>query len=66
MLKNAKPALKKGGTLVIIEGDPKKHNSYTSHATSKEKLIKQMNQAGYKLKKIETFLVEDNIYVFTN
>jgi len=65
LLKNAKPALKKGGTLVIIEGDPKKHNTNSWHSTEREKLIAQMDQAGYKIEKVETFLVEDNIYIFT-
>ncbi len=64
LLKNALAALKSNGRLVIVEGDPKKHKTSTWHSTTKEKLITEMNKAGYKIVKIETFLVEDNIYIF--
>ena len=65
VLKSAKPALKKGGTLVIIEADPTKPKTVADHSTPQKKLIAQMDKAGYKIKKVETFLVEDNIYIFT-
>ena len=65
LLKNALPALKSNGTLVIIEGDPDKHNTSSWHSTARKKLIAQMTEAGYKILKVENFLVEDNIYIFS-
>jgi hypothetical protein len=32
--------------------------------TPKEVLVKQANEAGYDLVKVETFLERDNIYIF--
>jgi arsenite methyltransferase len=65
LLKNLIPALKKDGILVIVERTPEK-SRWASEATPKDKLIKQADQAGYTLEKIETFLAEDYIYFFKN
>ena len=64
LLKNTIPSLKPDGRLIIIECDPVKEPSYVNHSTKKEKLIKQMEKAGYKLVHIKTFLPKDNIYFF--
>jgi len=63
LLKNIVPTLKPDGTLVIVEHDPVK-SGYQSESTSKDELIKQAAQAGYKLERMETFLSRDNIYFF--
>ncbi len=63
VIKNAIPALKKGGRLVIVENDATR-SGWKSHNTPKEKLIKQAQKAGYKLVRTETFLELDNIYIF--
>ena len=61
MLNSALPALKSDGRFEIIEGDPNKHNTSSWHSTTREKLIAQMTKAGFKIVKVETFLIEDNI-----
>jgi len=61
LLKNIVPTLKPEGTLVIVEHNPEK-SGWPTESTSKDKLIKQANQAGYELERIETFLARDNIY----
>ena len=63
LTKNLIPTLKPEGMLVIVEHDPGK-TGRTSHTTPKEVLIEQVDQAGFELVKIETFLPEDNIYFF--
>lgn len=64
LLKNAVPALKPGGTLVIVECDPKKGPNMGSHSTPKDVLIKEVSTAGLELVRIETVLSQDNIYIF--
>jgi len=61
LIKNLIPTLKPDGTLVIVEHDPVK-SGYQTESTSEDELVKQANQAGYKLEKMETFLARDNIY----
>lgn len=63
LLKNIIPTLKPEGTLVIVEHDPVK-SGYSTESTSKEELVKQADEAGYKLERMETFLARDNIYFF--
>ena len=57
LLKNARPALKEDGTLAIGEW---------LTATSPENVISQMEAAGFKLERTETFLKKNNlsIYIF--
>ena len=61
LLKNIVPTLKPDGTLVIVEHDPVK-SGYPTESTSEEELVKQADEAGYKLERMETFLARDNIY----
>jgi len=63
LLKNIVPTLKPDGTLVIVEHDPVK-SGYPTESTSEEELVKQADEAGYKLERMETFLSRDNIYFF--
>ena len=64
LMKNIIPSLKANGKLAIIEHDPGKVLFAGSHATTKELLLKQADQAGFELEQILTFLKRDNIYVF--
>jgi ubiquinone/menaquinone biosynthesis C-methylase UbiE len=63
LLKNLAPSLTSEGILVIVEAVPDKFK-HEGHATPKEKLIEQADQAGYELEKIETFLEWDDLYFF--
>jgi len=63
LLKNIIPTLKHGGTLVIVEHEPVK-SGYLTESTSEEELVRQADEAGYKLERMETFLARDNIYFF--
>ena len=62
LLKNAYSALKKSGTLVIMEGVPGK--GYSGHATPQEEIISQMEEAGYSFEQVAAELEKDNIYIF--
>ncbi|MCK4750564.1 MAG: class I SAM-dependent methyltransferase [Bacteroidales bacterium] len=64
VLKNAYPALKNSGTVVIIEGIPGKYGGHSDHTTSKETLISQMKEAGYRFDRMAAELKRDNIYIF--
>jgi ubiquinone/menaquinone biosynthesis C-methylase UbiE len=64
LLRNALPALKQGGIMVIIEHDREKAPDAGDHSTSQEVLLNQMGEAGYELVRIETFLELDNINIF--
>lgn len=64
LLKAAQPALKTSGTLVIIEGVPGRYGRNSSHATSKEDLISQLQEAGYSFDRVAAELSRDNIYIF--
>jgi len=63
-LKNLKPALKPHAPLVILERDPEKHGKTSWHFWKKEKILKTVKAAGYRLERIETFLPRDNIYIY--
>jgi ubiquinone/menaquinone biosynthesis C-methylase UbiE len=58
VLRNIAPALKPGGVLAIIEA-----KSY-NREPAKNEIIINAGLAGYALVKLETFLPEDDIYIF--
>jgi ubiquinone/menaquinone biosynthesis C-methylase UbiE len=64
VLKNAYPALKSSGTLVIIEGVPGKYGDHSDHVTSKEILVSQMKEADFRFEGVIAELKRDNIYLF--
>jgi ubiquinone/menaquinone biosynthesis C-methylase UbiE len=64
VLKNAYPALKTSGSLVIIDGVPGKYGNGSSHTTPKEELISQAKKAGFSFVKVAAELERDNIYIF--
>ena len=63
-LKNLKPSLKPNAPLVILERSPEKTNPDSVHFWKREKILKTVEAAGYKLDRIETFLPRDNIYIY--
>jgi ubiquinone/menaquinone biosynthesis C-methylase UbiE len=64
VLKNTLPSLKSGGILAIVEREPEKSGAPPQSSTPKETLIQQAQQAGFGVVRIETFLPDDNIYIF--
>jgi ubiquinone/menaquinone biosynthesis C-methylase UbiE len=57
-----RPSLKPEGILAIVERDPAKSES-KGEATSREAMARCLDEAGYELVRVETFLAEDNIYI---
>ena len=58
VLKNIAPSLKPGGVVAVIES-----KSY-NRDPAKNEIIQNAGLAGYALAKLETFLPEDDIYLF--
>ena len=63
LIRNITPSMKPEGILVIVESDPEKSGFSVEHSTPQKKLIKQLDEAGYQVIRIEDFLVEDYIYI---
>jgi SAM-dependent methyltransferase len=65
LMRNALPALKPDGRLIIVERDPIKVGYSNSENTSQTVLIGEMTEAGYAHIRTDTSLLErDNIYYF--
>lgn len=62
-LNNVKPSLKPDALLVIVEKDPEKIGN-SSHHMTKNEILSTVRKADFELVKIETFLEDDNIFVF--
>jgi predicted methyltransferase len=62
-LENVKSSLKPGALLVIVEKDPDKIGG-SSHHMTKDEILATVKKADFELVKIETFLRDDNIFVF--
>jgi ubiquinone/menaquinone biosynthesis C-methylase UbiE len=65
IMQNALPSLKKGGTLVIMEGVPGRQGSFSSHSTEQETVVSQMEEAGYSFEKVAVELEQSNVYIFS-
>ncbi len=63
MLKSILPALKPGGTVVLVEPDPMRGPGGSDHGVSSERMRKEAAQAGFELVRTETFLPEDLLFV---
>jgi ubiquinone/menaquinone biosynthesis C-methylase UbiE len=63
LLENIKPSLKENAPLVIMERDPEKMSGAAGHFYSKQKLLEIVEEAGYEVSRIETFLPRDTIYI---
>lgn len=64
LIKSVRPSLKPGGLLAIVDRDPEKSGGAGNHNTPRERLIRQVESSGFVLEREETFLEEDNIYIF--
>lgn len=62
-LENVKPSMKTGALLVIVEKDPDKIGT-SRHHMSRDEILATVRKADFELIKIETFLEDDNIYIF--
>jgi len=64
LIRNLLPSLKPDGILAIVECNPEKVDWGAEHGcSSKENMIKSLEEAGFEIVRIETFLDEDNIYI---
>jgi hypothetical protein len=63
MMKNTIPCLKENGVLVIVKHDPVRSGESGSEVTSREKLTREANEAGFQLTRVNSDLLKrDNIY----
>jgi ubiquinone/menaquinone biosynthesis C-methylase UbiE len=62
-MKNVKRALKPGAHVGIIDRDPDKYSVDRYHFLTKGKILKYLDQAGYEIVEIETFLERENVYI---
>ncbi|MGB3862670.1 MAG: class I SAM-dependent methyltransferase [Candidatus Aminicenantaceae bacterium] len=64
MMKNLIPSLKPGATVVIIDPDPEVEGEKDSHRpTTKASVEQEVENAGFELIRVETFLPKDNIFI---
>lgn len=64
LLKNLRPSLKPGATLVIIDPAPERGGEKDSeHATTRKRLEEHGHESGYEVIRVETFLPQDNIFI---
>jgi SAM-dependent methyltransferase len=63
LLKSLIPALKSGGTVVLVEPDPVRGPGGSDHGVSPERMRKEALEAGFELVRTETFLPEDLLFV---
>ncbi len=63
MLKKLLPALKTGGTIVLVEPDPIRGPYGADHGISPERMRRDAAQAGFEVVRIEDFLPEDLIFI---
>ena len=65
LMRNILPSLKPGGLLVIIEHDPEKHpDAGPDHSTPHDELLREAEEAGYELLRLEDILERDYINIF--
>ncbi len=62
LVRNLLPTLKEKGVLAIVERD-KDRSPHKGEATSQKDFIAQMDQAGFEVIKVDTSMMEDNIYI---
>lgn len=64
LLRNALPSLKPGGFLAIVECDPGKVDWAKDHGCAgRDRLDAELEEAGWEIVRVETFLDEDGLYV---
>jgi hypothetical protein len=57
LLRNIAPAFKPGGTLAIVLDDPAKSCGESERAATREQFLANVDKAGFKVEKEETFRV---------
>lgn len=63
MLRNLRPALKPGATVVLVEPDPALFPGDPDHDVSPERVRSEAGEAGFELVRTEDFLAEDLFFV---
>ncbi|MFC2161752.1 class I SAM-dependent methyltransferase [Acidobacteriota bacterium] len=63
-LENAKTSMKPEATLVIVEKDPERYAQDSGHHMTKNEILDTVKKANFELVQVETFLDNDNIYIF--
>jgi hypothetical protein len=63
-LRNAKTSMKSDATLVIVDRDPDKISGGRGHFMTKDEILDTVKEADFELVRVETFLENDNIYIF--
>ncbi len=63
MLKKLLPALKPGGTIVLVEPDPVRGPGGSDHGISPERMRRDAAQTGFEVVRIDDFLAEDLIFI---
>lgn len=63
-MQHLKAYLRPGAPVVIIDRDPERWGQGFDHFMKKEDLIQSVLKAGYRLSRLETFPVMDNVYIF--
>ena len=62
LIRNIAPSLKPGATLAIVECDPEKVAwGKEEGCTSRSDMARELEEAGFEIVRVETFLDEDNI-----
>ena len=65
LMRNILPSLKPGGLMVIIEHDPEKYpDAGPNHSTPHDELLREAEEAGYELLRLEDILERDYINIF--
>ncbi len=63
LVKTIIPALKPGGILAIVEHDPVKSGYPGNESTPRDRMIRELGQAGFTVIRTEDFLKNDYIYL---
>jgi ubiquinone/menaquinone biosynthesis C-methylase UbiE len=65
LMRNILPSLKPSGVMVIIEHDPEKYpDGPPNHSTPHDQLLREAEEAGYELMRLEDILERDYINIF--
>lgn len=64
LIRNIRASLRDGGRLAIVECDPEKVDwGKEEGCTSRGDMARELEEAGFEIVRVETFLNEDNIYI---
>ena len=63
LVKNVIPSLRANGILAIVDAEPEKSGFGEDHSTPENEMLDQLDEAGYEVIRVETFLQDDNIYI---